>query len=88
MGIDTLTIGFAVYEVKHNVASAVDDPLAKSGYVRKQLLDTEFFKYNASIARSANFINLREVTLRVKLPPGKYCIIPRYFHMNLLISYK
>lgn len=56
MGLDTLTIGFAIYEIKNNIASAVDDPLAKAGYVRKQLLDTEFFKYNASIARSPNLL--------------------------------
>jgi len=76
MGVDTLTIGFAIYEVKHDQASAIDEPLAKAGFVKKQLLDTDFFKYNASVARSPNFINLREVTLRVKLPAGKYCIIP------------
>ena len=44
MGVDTLTIGFAIYEVKHNLASATDEPLAKAGFVRKQLLDTDFFK--------------------------------------------
>lgn len=80
MGIDTLTIGFAVYEVKmsHNQSSvdATDEPLAKTGFIKRQLLNTDFFKYNASVARSANFINLREVTLRVKLPPGQYCVIP------------
>ena len=83
MGVDTLTIGFAVYEVNmaqnHSSVDATDEPLAKAGFVRRQLLTTDFFKYNASVARSANFINLREVTLRVKLPPGQYCVIPSTF---------
>lgn len=72
MGVDTLTIGFAVYEIKHDLIPATDEPLAKAGFVARNLLNTEFFKYNASVARSPNFINLREVTLRIKLPPGKY----------------
>lgn len=79
MGIDTLTIGFAVYEVSRHQVDATDEPLAKAGFVKRQLLNTDFFKYNASVARSANFINLREVTLRVKLPPGQYCVIPSTF---------
>ncbi len=42
-------------------------------------LDMRFFKYNASIAKSPSFINLREVCGRHKLPPGQYCIIPCTF---------
>lgn len=42
-------------------------------------LDTNFFKYNASVARSPTFINMREVSTRVTLPPGVYCIVPSTF---------
>jgi len=37
---------------------------------RQQLLTTEYFKYNASVARSPTFINLREVNGRFQLKPG------------------
>ena len=45
-------------------------------------LDMKFFKYNASVARSPSFINLREVSCRFKLPPGVYAIVPSTFEAN------
>lgn len=45
-------------------------------------LDLNFFKYNASVARSPSFINLREVSCRFKLPRGTYCIVPSTFDPN------
>ena len=45
-------------------------------------LDMKFFKYNASLARSPSFINLREVSCRFKLPPGVYAIVPSTFEAN------
>lgn len=42
----------------------------------------KFFKYNASVARSPSFINLREVSCRFKLPPGTYCVVPSTFDPN------
>ncbi|XP_075987932.1 calpain-A-like isoform X3 [Anticarsia gemmatalis] len=65
-GLECLTIGFAVYR------------LPDYGHVPKPL-DVNFFKYNASAARSASFINLREVSARLKLDPGSYVIIPSTF---------
>ena len=45
-------------------------------------LDTNFFKYNRSCARSATFINAREISGRFKLSPGTYVIIPTTFEPN------
>ncbi|KAJ8678899.1 hypothetical protein QAD02_014686 [Eretmocerus hayati] len=69
IGMDCLTIGFAVYHL------ANPDRLPKP-------LDINFFKYNPSVARSPSFINLREVSCRFKLPPGVYCIVPSTFDPN------
>ncbi|KAK9722062.1 Calpain family cysteine protease [Popillia japonica] len=69
MGIDTLAIGFAIYYLPN------PDILPKP-------LNVNFFKYNASVARSPSFINLREVSCRFKLPPGSYCIVPSTFDPN------
>lgn len=69
LGIDCLTIGFAVYRL-------TDRDLAQ----KPQKMN--FFKYNASVARSPAFINLREVSCRFKLPPGHYLIIPSTFEPN------
>nr|XP_034171888.1 calpain-A-like isoform X2 [Osmia lignaria] len=69
MGAECLTIGFAIYHLEY------PERLPKP-------LDVNFFKYNASVARSPAFINLREVTCRFKLPPGVYCIVPSTFDPN------
>ncbi|XP_026302157.1 calpain-B isoform X6 [Apis mellifera] len=69
MGAECLTIGFAIYHLEY------PERLSKP-------LDINFFKYNASVARSPAFINLREVTCRFKLPPGVYCIVPSTFDPN------
>ncbi|XP_050426862.1 calpain-A-like isoform X1 [Adelges cooleyi] len=68
-GAECLTIGFAVYQLTN------PDSLPKP-------LDVNFFKYNASVARSPTFINLREVSSRFSLPPGDYCIVPSTFDPN------
>ncbi|KAJ1105667.1 hypothetical protein NDU88_003072 [Pleurodeles waltl] len=70
-GRDMETIGFAVYEVPpENVGqSAVH-------------LKRDFFLTNSSRARSEQFINLREVSTRLKLPPGEYIVVPSTFEPN------
>ncbi|KAJ8920010.1 hypothetical protein NQ315_006541 [Exocentrus adspersus] len=68
-GADLLTVGFAIYHLPY--PDRVPKPL-----------DVNFFKYNASVARSPSFINLREVSCRFKLPPGTYCIVPSTFDPN------
>ncbi|BFF97517.1 calpain-B [Drosophila madeirensis] len=69
VGIDCLTIGFAIYHL-------TDRDLQE----KPQSLN--FFKYRASVARSPHFINTREVCARFKLPPGHYLIVPSTFDPN------
>jgi len=45
-------------------------------------LDLNYFKYNASVAKSPSFVNMREVCGRHKLPPGTYCVVPSTFGPN------
>ncbi|XP_067400078.1 calpain-1 catalytic subunit [Emydura macquarii macquarii] len=70
-GKDMETIGFAVYEVPREFVgqSAIH-------------LKRDFFLANASRARSEQFINLREVSTRFKLPPGEYIVVPSTFEPN------
>ncbi|NWW22740.1 CAN1 protein, partial [Falcunculus frontatus] len=72
-GKDMETIGFAVYEV-----AAPTGHVGKSGVHLKR----EFFLANASRARSEQFINLREVSTRFRLPPGEYIVVPSTFEPN------
>ncbi|KAM9717944.1 LOW QUALITY PROTEIN: calpain-1 catalytic subunit [Menidia menidia] len=67
-GKDMETIGFAVYEVSISFAG-------RSGVHLKR----DFFLTHASSARSELFINLREVSSRLKLPAGEYIIVPSTF---------
>ncbi|XP_067942211.1 calpain-9-like isoform X1 [Watersipora subatra] len=66
-GLDMLTIGYCIYKLKEPVSGN---------------LDLNFFKYNASFAKSPTFINTREVCGRHKLPPGEYVIVPSTFSPN------
>uniref|UniRef100_A0A2K5NQ55 Calpain-1 catalytic subunit n=1 Tax=Cercocebus atys TaxID=9531 RepID=A0A2K5NQ55_CERAT len=66
-GRDMETIGFAVYEL-------VGQPALH--------LKRDFFLANASRARSEQFINLREVSTRFRLPPGEYVVVPSTFEPN------
>lgn len=66
MGLENLTIGFAIYEI-HD-----DAPGVPSFNGLNQILSTNFFRYNASVARSPTFINLREISARFRLKPGLY----------------
>jgi len=45
-------------------------------------LDLNFFKYNASHAKSPTFINTREVCGRHMLEPGTYVVVPSTFSPN------
>ncbi|XP_029941537.1 calpain-1 catalytic subunit [Salarias fasciatus] len=67
-GKDMETIGFAVYEVPNEFKG-------RSGVHLKR----DFFLTHASSARSELFINLREVSSRLRLPAGEYIIVPSTF---------
>uniref|UniRef100_A0A8C4F5U6 Calpain-3 n=1 Tax=Dicentrarchus labrax TaxID=13489 RepID=A0A8C4F5U6_DICLA len=62
-GAKFLTIGFSIYEMCG----------------KNQHLQKDFFLYTASKAKCKSYINLREVTERIRLPPGEYVIIPTTF---------
>lgn len=66
-GLDMLTVGYCVYKLK--------DPNCGP-------LNVDFFKFNASVAKSPSFINMREVCGRHRLEPGTYCIVPSTFEPN------
>uniref|UniRef100_A0A8C7QRP2 Calpain 1, (mu/I) large subunit a n=1 Tax=Oncorhynchus mykiss TaxID=8022 RepID=A0A8C7QRP2_ONCMY len=65
-GQDMHTIGFAIYEVR--------DKGCQNVHLKK-----DFFLTHSSCARSETFINLREVSNRLRLPPGEYLIVPSTF---------
>uniref|UniRef100_A0A7M4EYH8 calpain-2 n=1 Tax=Crocodylus porosus TaxID=8502 RepID=A0A7M4EYH8_CROPO len=70
VGGDMHTIGFAVYEVSL---------VPQSQGCQNVHMKKEFFLRNQSRARSETFINLREVSNHIQLPPGEYIIVPSTF---------
>lgn len=69
-GARFLTIGFSIYEVPKEMRG------------QNKHLQKDFFLYNASKAKCKTYINLREVTERIHLPPGEYVIIPTTFEAH------
>ncbi|XP_029950413.1 calpain-1 catalytic subunit-like isoform X1 [Salarias fasciatus] len=67
-GQDMHTIGFAIYEIPEEHRGCPSIHLKK-----------DFFLRRSSCARSDTFINLREVSARLRLPPGEYLIVPSTF---------
>ncbi|KAG9469871.1 hypothetical protein GDO78_019460 [Eleutherodactylus coqui] len=67
VGGDMHTIGFAVYEFKG----------CQNVHLKK-----DFFLRHQSCARSETFINLREVSNQIRLPPGEYIVVPSTFEAN------
>ncbi|CAH2224189.1 calpain 8 S homeolog isoform X2 [Pelobates cultripes] len=64
LGEDLLTIGFTLYKLQDHT----DVHLGK-----------DFFQKTQSAARSDTYINMREVSKRLKLPVGDYLIVPSTF---------
>ncbi|KAK5873288.1 hypothetical protein PBY51_018340 [Eleginops maclovinus] len=67
-GQDMHTIGFAVYQIPEEYVGC------PSVHMKK-----DFFLHHSSCARSETFINLREVSARLRLPPGEYLVVPSTF---------
>ncbi|XP_040286486.1 calpain-8-like [Bufo bufo] len=68
LGEDLLTIGFALYKVPNELQKQTDVHLNR-----------DFFQRTPSAARADTFINMREVSKRIKLPVGDYLIVPSTF---------
>ncbi|EGT57130.1 CBN-CLP-4 protein [Caenorhabditis brenneri] len=64
-GKDLLPIGVSIYSLG-------------TGSTRTPLT-SEFFSRNRPIARTTVFVNTREVTVRFRVPPGEYVIVPCTF---------
>ncbi|CAG09502.1 unnamed protein product, partial [Tetraodon nigroviridis] len=75
-GQDMHTIGFAVYEVRTETANN------QFRGCQNVHLKKNFFLSHSSCARSETFINLREVSTRLRLPPGEYLVVPSTFEPN------
>uniref|UniRef100_A0A7E4VD57 Calpain catalytic domain-containing protein n=1 Tax=Panagrellus redivivus TaxID=6233 RepID=A0A7E4VD57_PANRE len=59
-GLDTLPIGFVVYQIDGDNGPQ----------------DRSFFERSKPVAKNPAFVNLREVTARFRLHPGNYVIVP------------
>ncbi|XP_062303894.1 calpain-1 catalytic subunit-like isoform X1 [Osmerus eperlanus] len=67
-GQDMHTIGFAIKQIYYQFKGSQNVHLKK-----------DFFLRHSSCARSETFINLREVSTRLRLPPGEYLVVPSTF---------
>ncbi|XP_056424398.1 calpain-8-like isoform X2 [Hyla sarda] len=68
LGDDLLTIGYALYKVPKELQDQTDVHLKN-----------DFFQKTPSAGRSDTFVNMREVSKRMKLPVGDYLIVPSTF---------
>ncbi|NXK47062.1 CAN8 protein, partial [Chauna torquata] len=64
MGEALLSIGYSLYQLENNTDIH---------------LNRAFFARNQPVARSGTYVNLREVSSRIKLPKGEYLIVPSTF---------
>ncbi|NWJ00942.1 CAN8 protein, partial [Crypturellus undulatus] len=64
MGEALLSIGYSLYQLENSTDIH---------------LNRDFFARNQPVARSGTYINLREVSSRMKLPRGEYLIVPSTF---------
>uniref|UniRef100_A0A8V0Z3Y1 calpain-2 n=1 Tax=Gallus gallus TaxID=9031 RepID=A0A8V0Z3Y1_CHICK len=68
MGEGLLSIGYSLYQIPQELENNKDIHLNRA-----------FFTRNQPVARSETYINLREVSSRIKLPKGEYLIVPSTF---------
>ncbi|XP_043367650.1 calpain-8-like [Dermochelys coriacea] len=68
MGEGLLSIGYSLYQVPKELKNHTDVHLSR-----------DFFTTHQPAARSDTYVNLREVSSRLKLPQGEYLIVPSTF---------
>ncbi|XP_067149007.1 calpain-8-like [Apteryx mantelli] len=68
MGEALLSIGYSLYRIPPELENNTDVHLNR-----------DFFARNKPAARSDSYVNLREVSRRMKLPRGEYIIVPSTF---------
>ncbi|XP_062427562.1 calpain-8 [Rhea pennata] len=68
MGEALLSIGYSLYKIPPELENSTDIHLNR-----------DFFARNKPAAQSGTYINLREVSSRMKLPRGEYLIVPSTF---------
>uniref|UniRef100_A0A8C6RLZ8 calpain-2 n=1 Tax=Nannospalax galili TaxID=1026970 RepID=A0A8C6RLZ8_NANGA len=68
IGQGMLSIGYAVYQIPKELESHTDTHLGR-----------DFFLGHQPSACSSTYMNLREVSSRVRLPPGQYLVVPSTF---------
>ncbi|XP_042682006.1 calpain-8-like isoform X3 [Centrocercus urophasianus] len=67
-GEGLLSIGYSLYQIPQELENNKDIHLNRA-----------FFTRNQPVARSETYINLREVSSRIRLPKGEYLIVPSTF---------
>nr|XP_021489298.1 calpain-8 isoform X3 [Meriones unguiculatus] len=68
IGQGLLSIGYAIYQVPQSQVTHTDAHLGR-----------DFFLGHQPSARSSSYVNLREVSGRVRLTPGQYLVVPSTF---------
>ncbi|KAL1769730.1 calpain-8 [Sigmodon hispidus] len=68
IGQGMLSIGYAIYQIPKELESHMDAHLGR-----------DFFLSHQPSAYSSTYMNLREVSSRVRLPPGQYLVVPSTF---------
>lgn len=69
-------IGFRVYKVTVSIVRLLDNSQVE-GDSRQDV--EKSVKYSEPAAKTERYINMREISLRLCVPPGKYAIIPSTF---------
>ena len=75
MMLNSITNKKLKYNPSHPSSLQLDNPDCGN-------LTPRFFSTHEAVARSKNYINMREVCEHHKLPPGHYVIIPTTFQPN------
>uniref|UniRef100_A0A0A6YVU9 Calpain 8 n=1 Tax=Mus musculus TaxID=10090 RepID=A0A0A6YVU9_MOUSE len=68
IGQGMLSIGYAVYQIPKELENHTDEHLGR-----------DFFQGRQPSTCSSTYMNLREVSSRVQLPPGQYLVVPSTF---------